>query len=36
MNDVKLMIGNDQIPNKQIVDVLNKAFNQVGLRIVKY
>ena len=25
MNDVKLMIGNDQVPNKQFVDVLNKA-----------
>ena len=33
LNDVKLMIGNDQVPNKQIADVLNKAFNEVGLRL---
>ena len=33
MNDVKLMIGNGQVPNKQIADVLNKAFNEVGLRL---
>ena len=33
VNDVKLMIGNDQVPNKQIADVLNKAFNEVGLRL---
>ena len=33
VNDVKLMIGNGQIPNKQIADVLNKAFNEVGLRL---
>ena len=33
VNDVKLMIGNDQVPNKQIADVLNKVFNEVGLRL---
>ena len=27
------MTGNDQVSNKQIADVLNKAFNEVGLRL---
>ena len=27
------MIGFDQVPNKQIADVLNKAVNEVGLRL---
>ena len=27
------MIGNDQVPNKQIADVLNKAFYEVSLRL---
>ena len=27
------MIGNDQVPNKQIAAVLNKTFNEVGLRL---
>ena len=32
-NDIKLTMGNEQIPTKQIADVLNKAFNEVGLRL---
>ena len=33
VNGVKLMIGNEQVLSKQIDDVLNKAFNEVGLRL---
>ena len=33
LNDVKLMIVNDQVPNKQIADVINKTFNEVVLRL---
>ena len=29
-SDVKLSMDNEQVPNKQIADVLNKAFNEVG------
>ena len=33
VNDVRLVIGNDQVPNKPIASVLNKAFDEVGLRL---
>jgi len=32
-SDVKLSMDNEQVPNKQVADVLNKAFNEVGLRL---
>ena len=33
VNEIKVTIGDDQVPSEEIANVLNKAFNEVSLRL---